>query len=52
MYGSDNTPHLASALLGHTDPRVTDEDYKRTTSINAAKTYTALIRQYYDLGSS
>ena len=36
-YGS-NTPHLATALLGHTDPRMTEEDYTRTTSINAAKT--------------
>src|SRR6476646_684190 len=31
-YGS-NTPHLASALLNHTDPRGTEEDYTRTTSI-------------------
>jgi integrase len=51
MYGG-NTPHLASALLGHTDPRVTEEDYTRTTSINAAKTYAALIRQHCDLGES
>lgn len=46
MYGG-NTPHLASAVLGHTNPRVTDEHYIRTTSVNAAKTYAALIRQYY-----
>jgi integrase len=45
MYGG-NTPHLASAVLGHTDPRVTEEHYNRATSINAAKTYAALIRQY------
>jgi hypothetical protein len=45
MYAG-NTPHLASAVLGHTDPRVTEEDYTRVTSINAAKTYTAIIRQY------
>ncbi len=49
MYGG-NTPHLATALLGHTDPRVTEEDYTRTTSINAAKTYAALIQEHYDLG--
>jgi integrase len=48
MYGG-NTPHLATALLGHTDPRVTEEHYNRATSINAAKTYAALIRQHYDL---
>jgi len=40
------TPHLASALLGHTDPRITDEHYKRTSSVNAAKAYAALIQQY------
>jgi site-specific recombinase XerD len=41
-YGS-NTPHLASALLNHTDPRVTEEDYTRTTSITASKTYTDIV---------
>ena len=51
MYGSD-TPHLASALLGHTDPRVTEEHYNRATSINAAKTYAALIQEHYDLGGA
>ena len=44
-YGG-NTPHLASAILGHTDPRVTEEHYNRATSIDAAKTYAALVRQY------
>jgi integrase len=29
-------PHLASALLGHTDPRVTEERYNRATSMSAA----------------
>lgn len=50
MYGG-NTPHLASAVLGHTDPRVT-EDYNRATSIEAAKTYAAIIRQYQSADSS
>ena len=45
LYGGD-TPHLASAVLGHTDPRVTHEHYNRATSINAAKIYAALIEQY------
>jgi integrase len=40
------TPHLASAVLGHTDPRVTEAHYNRATSIEAAKTYAALIQQY------
>jgi integrase len=39
-------PHLASALLNHTDPRVTEEHYIRATSINAAKIYSALVRDY------
>ena len=38
-YGG-NTPHLASALLNHTDPRVTEEHYNRATSMNAAEIYT------------
>jgi integrase len=46
MYGGDN-PHLASALLGHGDSRVTYQHYVRGTSIIAAKEYAAIIRQYY-----
>jgi site-specific recombinase XerD len=45
MYGG-STPHLASAVLGHTDSRVTEEHYTRATSIEAAKTYAAIIRRY------
>lgn len=37
-YGG-NTPHLASALLNHTDPRITEEHYIRTSSISASKIY-------------
>jgi integrase len=51
MYGGDN-PHLASALLGHSDPRVTHEHYIRATSVNAAKEYAAIVRQYYNPGSA
>jgi hypothetical protein len=40
-------PHLATALLGHHDPRVTYEHYNRATSLNAAMTYAALIQQHY-----
>jgi site-specific recombinase XerD len=39
-------PHLASALLGHADPRIADEYYTRTTSLNAAKLYADLIQEY------
>jgi integrase len=41
-YGGD-TPHLASAVLGHTDPRVTEEHYNRATSMSAAKTYAEIV---------
>jgi integrase len=41
-YGGGN-PHLASAVLGHTDPRVTEEHYNRATSMSAAKTYAEIV---------
>jgi site-specific recombinase XerD len=37
-YGG-NTPHLASALLNHADPRIADQHYNRSTSISASKVY-------------
>jgi site-specific recombinase XerD len=37
-------PRLASALLSHTDTRVADEHYKRTTSLNAGTLYADLIQ--------
>jgi site-specific recombinase XerD len=39
-------PYLASALLGHVDPGIADEHYKRTTSLNAATLYGNLIQEY------
>jgi integrase len=44
-YGGD-TPHLASALLNHTDPRVTEEHYNRASSITASKVYTEIINGF------
>ena len=41
-YGG-NIPHLASAVLNHTDPRVTEEHYNRATSIGASRTYAEII---------
>ena len=41
-YGG-NTPHLASALLNHTDPRVTEEHYNRASTMNAAAAYARII---------
>jgi site-specific recombinase XerD len=45
LYGG-STPHLASAVLSHTDPRVTYEHYNRASSVNAARAYAAIVRQY------
>jgi integrase len=44
-YGG-NTPHLASALLNHTDPRVTEEHYNRATSIAASRIYAAITSSF------
>jgi integrase len=44
-YGG-NTPHLASALLNHTDPRVTEEHYNRASSMRASKIYAEITRGF------
>jgi integrase len=44
-YGG-NTPHLASALLNHTDPRVTEEHYNRASSVSAAAAYARIISEF------
>jgi site-specific recombinase XerD len=41
-----STPHLASAVLGHTDPRVTYAHYNRASSVNAAKAYATIVEEY------
>jgi integrase len=45
IYGGD-TPYLASALLQHTDPRVTEEHYNRASSMSAARGYAAITDVY------
>ena len=45
VYGGKH-PHLASALLNHRDPRVTEEHYNRATTFSAGEEY-ALITQFY-----
>jgi len=45
LYGG-NTPHLASGVLGHTDPPLTHKHYNRASSVNAAKAYADIVRQY------
>jgi len=44
-YGG-NTPHLASALLNHTDPRVTEEHYNRASSMSASKVYATITDSF------
>ena len=44
-YAGDN-PHLASALLHHTDPRFTNEHYNRATCLSAAESFRQIIRRY------
>jgi integrase len=46
-YGG-KTPHLASALLNHTDPRVTEEHYNRASSVSAAAAYARIISEFRD----
>src|SRR5262249_41336590 len=41
-----HTPYLASALLNHTDPRITEEHYNRASSISASKVYAEIIGNY------
>ena len=40
-------PYFASALLGHSNPRITDEHYKRNSSLNVQNDYAQMIRQRY-----
>jgi integrase len=42
IYGG-STPYLASALLDHRDPRVTEDHYNRASSMSAAQTYATLV---------
>jgi integrase len=44
-YGG-KTPHLASALLNHTDPRVTEEHYNRASSMSASKIYAEITDSF------
>ena len=51
MYG-ESTPHLASALLNHTDPRVTEEHYNRASTVSAAAAYARIISGFRDCETS
>jgi hypothetical protein len=39
-----NNPHLGSAVLHHTDPRVTNNHYNRATSLRAAERFRQIVR--------
>ncbi len=45
IYGGSH-PHLASALLNHRDPRVTEEHYNLATSISAGEEYAIITKSY------
>lgn len=45
IHGGDN-PHLASALLHHTHPDITNAHYNRATSLTAAESLRQIVRQY------
>jgi integrase len=45
IHGGAN-PHLASALLHHTDSRVTEAHYNRASSLSAAQSYLAIVQGY------
>ncbi len=45
IYDGDN-PHLGSAVLHHSDPRVTEEHYNRATCLSAAESLRLIVRQY------
>jgi hypothetical protein len=45
IHGGAN-PHLASALLHHTDNRVAEAHYNRASSLSAAKSFREIIQGY------
>jgi site-specific recombinase XerD len=45
IHGRAN-PHLASALLHHTDPRVTEAHYNRASSVSAGDSLRSIIQGY------
>jgi integrase len=45
--GESNMPYFASALLGHSHPRIADEHYKQNSSLSVQKDYAQLILTKY-----
>src|SRR4029077_14686923 len=44
-FGGSN-PNLASAVLHHTNPAITEQHYNRATSMSAAQAYASIIGRY------
>jgi len=40
------TPHLATALLNHRDPRITEEHYNRAMDLAASDEYARITQMY------
>jgi hypothetical protein len=45
IHGGAN-PHLGSALLNHSDPRVTERHYNFATAASAGKSFAEVLRSY------
>jgi integrase len=45
---ASQSPYLASALLHHRDPRVTEEHYNRASSLSAAEALRAVLQGYVE----
>jgi hypothetical protein len=39
--------HLASALLGYADPKITEEHHNRAFSLSAAKEYADILGRHF-----
>jgi integrase len=42
---ASHSPHFASALLQHSDPRVTEQHYNRASSLSVARDFAKLVRR-------
>jgi integrase len=50
LYAGDN-PHLASAVLHHTHPTVTQENYNRASCISAGRALRDVVQRFRDKGT-
>ena len=45
--GAPEMPHLATALLVHTHPRIAEDHYIRANSLSAANEYASIVQRQY-----